>query len=130
MSQSPEKEACLAYFNELINQDGFDAGAEILSDQVTFNYPIGVLEGREAVLAYLREFKSAFPDAHFTVHDLIGEGEQVAARWTMNGTQSGEFKGRAPTGRRIELPGLTHFRLKSGRIVEMWIAFNPNILLG
>lgn len=130
MSQSVEKQSCLAYFNQLINQNHFDVGLRIFSDQVVFNYPLGVLEGPNAVVAYLREFKSAFQDAIFEVHDLIEEKERVAARWTMSGTQTGEFKGRPPTFRRTELPGLTYFRLNSGRIVEMWIAFNPNTLLG
>lgn len=130
MPDSAQQRACRTYFEQLINQNSFDAGAQIFSEQMRFNYPLGVLEGRDAVVGYLREFKSAFPDAKFEVHTLIEEGQIVAARWTMTGTQTGAFKGRPPTNRRTVLPGLTQFRLDACRIVEMWIAFNPNLLLG
>jgi len=130
MPDSAQKQACRSYFDQLINRDGFDVGVRIFSEQLRFNYPLGVLEGRNAVVDYLREFKSAFPDARFDVHTLIEEDQFVAARWTMTGTQTGAFKGRPATNCRTVLPGLTQFRLDASRIAEMWVAFNPNLLLG
>jgi predicted ester cyclase len=66
-----------------------------------------------------------FPDVHFTVADLVAEGNSVAARWTLTGTQTGELGGRAPTGQRVSVPSITVFNVVNGKIHEMWIAFDP-----
>ena len=41
------------------------------------------------------------------------------------GSQTGEFRGKAPTGQRVSVPGITVFHLLNGKINEMWIAFDP-----
>src|SRR5947209_19282825 len=37
------------------------------------------------------ESRSAFPDLHITIDDLIAEGDQVAMRWTFRGTNTGDL---------------------------------------
>jgi predicted ester cyclase len=60
--------------------------------------------------------RTAFPDIHFTVADLVAEGNRVAARWTLTGTQTGELRGRASTGQRVSVPGITVFHVVNGKI--------------
>ena len=50
-------------------------------------------------------FRAAFPDIRFAVSDLVGETAQVAARWSLSGTQTGPFKGQPPSGVKVHLPG-------------------------
>src|SRR6266704_766674 len=40
--------------------------------------------------------RTAFPDLHFEIHDMLAEGELVAFRSTMTGTNRGSFQGRPP----------------------------------
>ena len=54
---------------------------------------------------------AGFPDLHTTVDQMIASGDQVAARWTSSGTQTGEFQGIAPTGRHAIWSGITVFRV-------------------
>ena len=49
------------------------------------------------------EFRSAFPDWHEEIVQLVGEGDTVAGRFRCSGTHLGEFLGEAPTGRRMEV---------------------------
>lgn len=49
-------------------------------------------------------FRAAFSNYHFTIDDLIAEGDKVVVRGTVHATHTGEFpvgelKGLAPTGK-------------------------------
>jgi len=62
--------------------------------------------------------RTAFPDLHVTIEDLIAEGDTVAARFTMRGTFKGEMMGTAPTGSQLTFPDAVFIRFKSGKEVE------------
>jgi predicted ester cyclase len=49
------------------------------------------------------EARAAFPDLCVTVEDVMAEDDRVAARVVMRGTHRGEFRGIAPTGKRVEI---------------------------
>jgi steroid delta-isomerase-like uncharacterized protein len=78
------------------------------------------LRGLEPMRAYVHAFRTAFPDGRFVIEDEIAEGDRVAVRWTMAGTHQGPFQGIAPTGRRVTQTGTTIFRVREGRITEVW----------
>src|SRR6266498_1483863 len=56
---------------------------------------------REGLRTFFTALKAAFPDEHATTDDLIAEGDKVATRVTWSGTQTGEYLGVAPTGKRM-----------------------------
>lgn len=62
--------------------------------------------------------RSAFPDLHYTIEDLIAEGNKVVTRFRFTATHAGEFLGVAGTGKPITLTGIWIHRLAGGRIVE------------
>lgn len=68
----------------------------------------------------IEAFRNAFPDLVVTLEDQTAEGDKVVSRYTGRGTRRGEFLGIAPTGREVELSGVTIFRLRGGNIVEGW----------
>jgi steroid delta-isomerase-like uncharacterized protein len=63
---------------------------------------------------------SAFPDQHFTIDDMIAEGDKVAARITMTGTHKGEYMGAPPTNKKITIRAIAIERFAGGKIVEEW----------
>jgi steroid delta-isomerase-like uncharacterized protein len=65
-------------------------------------------------------FLTAFPDAHYTLEDLIAEGDKVAYRYTFRATHQGEFMGIPPTGKRVSYSGIEIDRIKEGQFVEAW----------
>lgn len=66
-------------------------------------------------------FRNAFPDLQWRVDLLLGEDDLVAARWTANGTHTGEWGVVRPTGRRAEFAGVNIFRFADdGKVVEIW----------
>lgn len=80
--------------------------------------PLGPEEVKEHVVTMLR---TAFPDLHQSIEDLIAEGDKVVVRSTFRGTHQGLFAGRAPTGKRFEMTSIEIFRLADGKIAEHWI---------
>ncbi len=64
---------------------------------------------------------NAFPDFHQTIHDWVAEKDKVVTRWTIQGTQQGEYLGVPPTGKQIKATGMDIFRVVDGKIVEHWV---------
>jgi steroid delta-isomerase-like uncharacterized protein len=62
----------------------------------------------------------AFPDNHFSIDDMIVEGDKVAARYTITGTHKGEFMGVPPTNKKIKIRAIAIERFAGGKIVEEW----------
>lgn len=65
----------------------------------------------------------AFPDLHYTIHDVFGEDDRVAIHWTFEGTH--ERKGGPdvlskvePTYEELEIEGINIARVEDGEIVE------------
>jgi steroid delta-isomerase-like uncharacterized protein len=50
---------------------------------------------------------------------MIAEGDSVAVRYTMRGTQQGEFLGVAPTRKPFTVRGVDLFRIAEGKIAEL-----------
>ncbi len=63
---------------------------------------------------------AAFPDLHSSIEELIAEGDKVVCRSTMTGTQDGEIKAIAPTGRQIAIDCAEIFRIEDGKFVAYW----------
>ncbi|HYN88296.1 MAG TPA: ester cyclase [Ardenticatenaceae bacterium] len=80
--------------------------------------------GPEGVKEYVRTYRTAFPDLHFTLHDIVVEGDRIAVRWTARGTHDGELRGIAATGKRVAVTGITVFRLAGDKLAEAWIIYD------
>jgi predicted ester cyclase len=64
------------------------------------------------------EWYDAFPDMHYTIDDMVAEGDKVAARVTMTGTHKGEIMGIPPTNKKVTVSGIVIDRFAGGKIVE------------
>jgi predicted ester cyclase len=51
---------------------------------------------------------------------VIEQDDLVAARWTAEGTNTGDWGGQPATGRRARVCGVNIFRFRDGRVVEIW----------
>lgn len=67
---------------------------------------------------FYNAYTTAFPDQHFTIEELVAEGDRVACRWSVEATHTGALHGIEPTGRRIRVTGTTISRIENGKVVE------------
>jgi predicted ester cyclase len=61
---------------------------------------------------------SVISDYKVTIENLVAEGDQVVARFTLTGTVTGSVMGSKPSGKAFSVRGLTYYRLSNGKIVE------------
>jgi predicted ester cyclase len=68
-------------------------------------------------------FRRAFPDFHFTIEEMIAEGDTVVTRGTVRATHMAEFpvaelKGIPATGKKLEWTEIWIDRFADGKFVE------------
>ena len=114
------------YVEEVGNKGNLDLVDEIFDRYVSHQSDGHTEErGPEDVKRFMGEFRQAFPDFHSTIEDQIAEEDKVVTRWTMRGTHRGEFRGVAPSGKRITITGIGIFRFSDeGKVVESWDNFD------
>jgi steroid delta-isomerase-like uncharacterized protein len=78
----------------------------------------------ESCKGWIAENRTAFPDFHTEVHDMIAEADKVACRWTVSGTHKGEYSGIPPTGAQVTVTGMSIHRLDGARIAETWWSYD------
>jgi steroid delta-isomerase-like uncharacterized protein len=78
---------------------------------------------RADLAAAIQEWRTAFPDLQITIEDLIADGDTVAMRAILTGTQAAPLPawGAPNTGRRMEREQQGFFRIACGRIAEDWV---------
>jgi steroid delta-isomerase-like uncharacterized protein len=122
MSAETNKAIARRVFEEVFNAGNLDLIDELASPGVIVHY--GVAEPVRGLDSYKRAFTASqptFPDMHFTIEDLIAEGDQVVTRWTLRATHRGEYHGVAATGRQVSETGISIYRFVDGKIVEGWV---------
>jgi len=65
--------------------------------------------------AVLATYMRAFPDLRFS-GDILVEGNRAVLVWTMYGTHRGTFMRIPPTGRRVEVRGVSVLTIQDGKV--------------
>src|SRR5437660_5416469 len=104
MSSEENKAQYRRTFEEVFNQGNLALIDELVApDFLNHEVPPGMNNrGPESTQQVVRMLRTAFPDLHFTIEELVAEGDTVAGRVTMSGTHLGPFQGIPPTGRSFQ----------------------------
>jgi steroid delta-isomerase-like uncharacterized protein len=123
LSTEQTKALVRRYFEQVVNRVDRVAAEQIVAPDVVFHSPYTPqpTRDRESFLGMLSAVHAAFPDFKLVEHDLVAEGDRVASRWTVLGTHKGELGGAPPTGKKLEISGLSIYRIANNRIVEGWV---------
>jgi len=116
-----ENKKIVRRYQEIYNSNDLDALGEAVSeDLLTPRLMPGIPAGIEGARAAHRIMLAGFPDYQTVIEDLFAEGDKVAARITMSGTNTGSFMGIPATGKRVSFTGIYIARIADGKIVEHW----------
>ena len=129
MSTEENKAKVRRIIEEVWNRGNLAILDELIAPNCVFHDPRSTLHGPEGIKRYVMMYRIAFPDVHFTIDDLIAEGERVVIRWTVTGTHKGELQGIAPTGKHVTVTGMVMSRFAKGKVEEDWINFDALGLL-
>ena len=127
MSAEENKAVLRREVEELYNHTGnLDAVEEIFSpDYVSYEPTSGETRGIEGARQFAATFRQAFPDLQNTIEDMVAEGDRVVVRFRARGTHDGETEAFGPpTGKRMEITGITIKRVSEGKIAEAWTNFD------
>ena len=102
---------------------------DLYADSVVLHGYDGVPPGLDGVKAFYDGIFSAFPDLTVLAQDFVEEPGKLAVRFVLTGTHQGPFQGIPPTGRTIQVPGITLLRFENGHCVERWSELNSLLLL-
>jgi predicted ester cyclase len=76
-------------------------------------------EGPGGVEDGIRMLLQGFPDLRVTTQELLAEGDQVVARFTLSGTNTGDYRGLpAPIQQHFESEAIAILRIADGRVTE------------
>lgn len=104
-------------------RDDLDAWDEICSpDMVLYPGFMEPVRGLATVKQFTAGFHQSMSGLYITVHDVIAEGDRVAVRWTEGGTNTGPMQTPRgvipPTGKPVEMAGMSMLRVTGGKITE------------
>jgi predicted ester cyclase len=121
MSTEDNKALLRRFYDEVINKKNWAAIDEFIDPNfVNHALPPGVPAGIEGERQVFSMYTTAFPDAHFTVEDMIAEADKVVVRLSVSATQQGTFMGLPPSGKHATSTGIDIIRIAGGMLVERW----------
>jgi steroid delta-isomerase-like uncharacterized protein len=62
----------------------------------------------------------AFPDRKVAIEEILGEGDAVAVRTRVTGTNQGGFLGTPANGNPFDIAAVSIYRFRDGKIVSHW----------
>jgi steroid delta-isomerase-like uncharacterized protein len=110
------------FYDEVWNRGHLAVTSDVFAENFVRHdlRPTQALPGPAGQARIAEDFRAAFPDLRMEVDLILGEGDLVAARWTTEGTNTGDWGGRRATGKRARFSGVNIFRLQDGKVVELW----------
>jgi len=112
------------YFEEWGNHGDPRAADELIAADVTLRNPPAVVTSLNDYKKGMAAFHTAFPDLHFTVEEMVAEGDQVVVRWSLRATHLGVYQGKPATGKPVLVTGMSWFRLARGKIQEITVSMD------
>ena len=118
MSTEENKAKLHRLVEETINNGDLSVADEIMATDYVYHFPGMDFKGPEGFKQFITIQRTAFPDLHVTVDEMIAEGNMVAARFKISGTMKGELMGIAPTGKKMNIVEALFIRFENGKVVE------------
>jgi predicted ester cyclase len=129
MSIEQNKRLALRVFEEAFNRGELDVIDETVGAAAIDHQHPDEPSFAEHLKQVVRAMRTAFPDLHFEITQIIGEGEWVACHSVMTGTNTGELRrpllppqagdAMPPTGRPVRVVHMHMIRFKDGRNTEL-----------
>jgi steroid delta-isomerase-like uncharacterized protein len=116
-------------FYEVYNDHKMELWEEALTEDYTAHVNGQLIASREVGKGFVEAFHGAFPNLKYILDDTIVQGDKVVTRWTAAGTHTGNFFGMPATNKDVSMLGMTIFRVRDGKIAELWNIWDQNGLM-
>lgn len=104
-------------------EDGINQGNFALVESLVAPDFVGATgeRGPSAFASVVAGLRASFPDIHYTLEDVIAEGDRVVVRWTWTGTHEHQYRVHAPTKKRVKSSAIMIFELSAGKLARSWL---------
>ncbi len=119
-----------ATLDSLWNNRSFDTLASAYSSEFDFAGPTDrAFSGGAAYREFLASLFKAFPDLELQVDEVYwmgndSDGYLTSERWSAEATHSGSGLYGEPTGKTVQIWGITQHHVVNGKIISEWMLFN------
>jgi predicted ester cyclase len=121
--QEQNKAVARRVFDEIFNQGKFQVADEIYARDFV-NHGLHKDAGLAEDQAAVRFEKQACPDLTMSYGPMVAEGDLVSVLWIAHGTNTVRVGWLPATGAKIEVRGITIWRIADGKIREEWTTFD------
>ena len=108
------------------NRDVID---EMIAPDCVFHAGDRELRGPSGYQTFFDAYVTAFLDLSIQINDLIAEGDAVVTTYTARGQHSGPLMNVDPTGKQVEVSGVSILRFRDGKMVEGKTLWNEMSLM-
>jgi predicted ester cyclase len=113
MSLSTTKALVKSFVEEVFNKHNLSATEKYFPKE---NPPLGCERFKQSLSA---QFK-AFPDIQAKIEHIVAENDLVVVFLNFTGTHKGEFQGRPPTNKKVNIRSADLYRIEDKKIAEHW----------
>lgn len=111
-------EGDLDLVNEIHTTDYVRHEVDIYDDRV----------GLDAFKKWVTFIRTAYPDYNRIVYEIIVKNDKIVIRWKMTATNTGPRGEMSPTGKKVQLSGVSIFRVVNGKIAEEYAFYNQEAI--
>lgn len=94
-------------------------GSLVTEDFVDHGAPPWAPQGRAGYVQIMRFLKDAL-SIRYELHEIVSDGDLVAARATVHGVHNSGHLGFPATGKRYAMPTMHMYRARGGLLAEHW----------
>lgn len=118
MSVEKNKENIRRHVDEIWHKGNMAAVDELIAPNYYFRSGENEYKGPEGFKQMVTMMRTAIPDLHFSIDEMVGEGDTVAVRYTSTGTFKGDLPGIKPTGKQFTRPEAIFHHFERGKQVS------------
>jgi steroid delta-isomerase-like uncharacterized protein len=121
MMSADNKALVRRYVEEVLNGKNLALVDELFAeDFVDHDSSMPEARGPAGVKRLAAMAHASFPDLHFTIEDIVAEGDRVVYRYTLSGTHGKDFMGIPTTEKKVSVTGIHIYRVTDGKLQEEW----------
>jgi steroid delta-isomerase-like uncharacterized protein len=107
--------------HEVIDAQAPDRANDYYAENILNHDPVpGEAPGRAGIVALLKSVFEGFTEFRTTIEQQVAEADIAAHSWWQTFKHTGTYLGVPPTGKQVDVSGITIARIRGGRIVEQW----------
>jgi predicted ester cyclase len=121
MTIEKNKQVVIQFNKEFFESGNTEITKELLADNfVNHTAPPNAPTDASVMIQFITGFHKGFSNVSVQIHEVLGEGDKVSLRKTITATHTGEFTGKMPTGKKVEMNVIEIDILKDGKITDHW----------